>query len=55
LQTLVVARGLSGAAIYDKLLRSFSYFRIKIIKQHAEGRLLLPAQAMQGCAAWSAS
>ena len=42
-----VARSLPCAAVNHQLVRSFGYFRIEIVHQHAQGSFLLPALGAQ--------
>ena len=44
-----VARRLAAAAVDDQIVGLFGHFRVEVVHQHSERRLLLPALAGEGC------
>ncbi len=46
-QAGVVARGLAGSAVHDELLGMLGHLRVEVVLQHAQRRLLRPAERVQ--------
>src|ERR1700730_1964231 len=53
--SLPTARGASGSAVHDKILRTLGYVGIKVVHEHAHGSFLLPTFANDGVAAGRAN